>query len=153
METTNTGNIEKSFQKNVPVGVKIISILYYIGAVFGIIFGLLLIFGAETFTSILNGVLLIDALDSGLSGLFIAGGIIMIALGVLGFFIGRGLWKGRNWARIFVIILSILGVLIGVFSMVQGDVAGNIFGLAVNLIIGGYLLFSRKVKEAFVQAL
>ncbi|MBU1989003.1 MAG: hypothetical protein KKD94_06005, partial [Nanoarchaeota archaeon] len=32
--------------KQVPVGVKIISVLYYIGAVFGIIFGILFIVGA-----------------------------------------------------------------------------------------------------------
>jgi|SRR3989344_149147 len=133
---------------SVPTGVKIISVLYYIGAVFGLLFGILFIVGAGFIGSIASQIPLIGALGA---GLFIVGGIIMIVFGILGFFIGRGLWKGRNWARIVAIIFACLGILIAIISMIQGSIISNIFSLVINGIIGGYLLFSSKVKEAFAR--
>ena len=132
--------------KNVPTGVKIISVLYYISAVLGIIFGLLFFVGAGAIGSIASQIPIIEALGS---GLFIVGGIIMLVLGILGFFIGRGLWKGRNWARIVAIIFSVMGVLMAIFLMIQGSIFNGIFNLIVSGFIGGYLLFSPSVKEAF----
>ena len=67
----------------VPTGVKIISVFYYIGAVFGIIFGILFMVGAG----------LIGALGA---GLFIFVGIILLALSILGFFIGGDYGKRNN---------------------------------------------------------
>ena len=133
----------------IPIGVKIISILYYIGAVIGIIFGLLFIFGGSFLKagSFLKSSLgFIGALGS---IFFIVMGIIFVGLGVLGFFIGRGLWKVKSWARILAIIFACLGVLLAVISMIQGKIVSNIFNLVINLVIGGYLLFSNSVKEAF----
>jgi len=135
-----------SYGQSVPTGVKVIAVLYYIGAVFGIIFGLLFLVGAGMMGSIAKQIPLLGALGA---GLFVLGGIIMIGLGVLGFFVGRGLWKARPWARIVVIILSALGILMAVISMVQGNIASNIFNLVIQLVIGGYLLFSNNVKQAF----
>lgn len=132
--------------QQVPVGVKIISVLYYIGAVLGVIFGILFLVGAGAIGSIADQIPLLGALGA---ALFVVGGIILIGLGVLGFFVGRGLWKARSWARIVAIILAALGILLAVVSMVQGEIVSNIFGLVINLVIGGYLLFSNSVKEAF----
>ncbi len=132
--------------QQVPVGVKIISVLYYIGAVLGVIFGILFLVGAGAIGSIADQIPLFGALGA---ALFVVGGIILIGLGVLGFFIGRGLWKARSWARIVAIIFAALGILLAVVSMVQGEILSNIFGLVINLVIGGYLLFSNSVKEAF----
>ena len=132
--------------QSIPTGVKVIAVLYYIGAVFGIIFGLLFLVGAGMMGSIANQIPLLGALGA---GLFVVGGIIMIGLGVLGFFVGRGLWKARPWARIVAIIFATLGILMAVISMIQGNIAGNIFGLVIQLVICGYLLFSNNVKQAF----
>jgi hypothetical protein len=132
--------------QSVPTGVKVIAVLYYIGAVLGIIFGLLFLVGAGMMGSIANQIPLLGALGA---GLFVVGGIIMIGLGVLGFFVGRGLWKARPWARIVAIIFAALGILMAVISMIQGSIASNIFNLVIQLVIGGYLLFSNNVKQAF----
>jgi RsiW-degrading membrane proteinase PrsW (M82 family) len=83
------------------------------------------------------------------SGLFVIGGIIMIGLGVLFFFVGRGLWKAKSWARIVVLIFVGLGILMSVISMIQGGIINNIPGLVIPSVIGGYLLFSKSVKKAF----
>lgn len=135
-----------NYEKSVPTGVKIIAVLYYIGAVLGIIFGLLFLVGAGMMSSIADKIPLLGAFGA---GLFIIGGIIMIGLGVLNLFIGIGLWKARSWARTVAIIFAVLGILMSIIFMIQGNIAGNIFNLVIQLIIGGYLLFSKNVKEAF----
>lgn len=133
-------------EKKVPVGVKVISVLYYIGAVFGVLFGILFMAGAG-----LMGTLATQIPGLGLlgSGLFVVGGLVMIGIGVLGFFVGRGLWKAHAWARIVAIVFAALGILMAIISMVQGNIASNLFGLVLNLAIGGYLLLSSDVKAAF----
>jgi len=130
----------------VPTGVKVIAVLYYIGAVLGVIFGLLLLVGAGMTSTIANQIPLLGTLGA---GLFVVGGIIMIGLGILGFFVGRGLWQARPWARIVAIIFAALGTLTAIISMIQGNISGNILNLVIQLVIGGYLLFSNNVKQAF----
>ena len=132
--------------KNIPVGVKIISVLYYIGAVLGVIFGILFLVGAGFMGSIASQIPLIGILGA---GLFVFGGIILIILGVLGFFIGRGLWKGKNWIRIVAIIFSCLGIIMAIFLIAGGSIFNGIFNLLVQGLVSGYLMFDSSVKEAF----
>ena len=133
-------------KKEIPVLVKIIAVLYYIGAVLGIIFGLLFLIGAGMLSSLIEQIPLLIALGT---SLFIVGGILMIGLGILGFFLGRGLWKGHNWARIVVIIFSILGLLGGISILVTGSYFNGIINILIEGFIAGYLLFSKGVKSAF----
>ena len=83
------------------------------------------------------------------SMLFIVGGVVMLFFGILNFFVGRGLWKGKNWARIFVIIFAVLGIIVAVYLVIKGSFVQGISDLLVSGLIAGYLLFSSKVKEAF----
>ena len=129
----------------VPTGVKVISVLYYIGAGFGLLFGLLFLVGSGFIGTIASKISLLGVLGP---GLFIVVGIILIGLGVLGIFIGRGLWKGKNWARIVAVIFAVLGILSELFSVFKGGYS-SLFGLLINLIIGGYLLFNSAIKTAF----
>ena len=129
-------------KNNVPGGVKVISVLYYIGAILAIIFGIMFLFGAGALSSFP----LFGALGA---GLFVFASILMIILGILGFFVGRGLWRGRNWARVVAIIFAVIGVVMAVSSMISGDVSGNLFSFIFNVIVGGYLWFNGNVKRAF----
>jgi len=126
-----------------PVGVKIISVLYYIGAALELLLAIALFIGAGTIASKIP---LIGALGS---GLFIIIGVVFIGLAVLSFFVGRGLWKGQKWARIVAIIFAVIGVLFALLGMVQGQFVSNIFSLVISAVIGGYLMFSKDVKAAF----
>ena len=135
-------------EKSVPTGVKVISVLYYIGAVLGILFGLLLLVGA----GLISGALLSSVAWLGVlgAGLFIVVGLLLLALGVFGIFIGRGLWKARPWARVVAIIFACLGVLMAVIIIVLGGgIVSNLFNLIIQGIIGGYLLFNTEVKKTF----
>ena len=133
-------------KKIIPTGVKIIAILNYIGAGFLALFGLLSLIGAGMFASVLSEIPLLGMLGG---GLFIVASIILIALAVLLFFIGRGLWKGQKWARIIEIFSAAVGIIMTLVSIINGQILGNLFNLAINCLIGGYLLFNVKVKEFF----
>ena len=130
----------------VPTGVKIISVLYYIGAAFELLLGLLLFVGAGAIGKITAKIPFLSVIGS---GLFIIIGVIFVGLAVLSFFVGRGLWKGQKWSRIVAIIFSVLGVLFGILGMVQGQITSNIVGLVISALVGGYLWFSNDVKAAF----
>jgi hypothetical protein len=132
--------------KSVPTLVKVISVLYYIGAAFSVLFAVLLFVGAGSIGALLSEVPLLGSIGA---GFFIVLGIIFIALAVLDFFIARGLWKGKNWARIVAVIFAVLGVLMAIFGMVGGAIGSNLFSLIINGLIGYYLLFTKQVKEAF----
>lgn len=138
--------------KSVPTGVKVIAVLYYISAAFGIIFGLAFIVSILVFSSIENQIP--DAIANQVPfftavWVFVAMGILFICLGILGFFVGRGLWRAKPWARITAIILAGLGILMAVISMIRGNIISNILYLVLEFIIGGYLLFNKNVKKVF----
>ena len=139
----------------VPGFVKAIAILYFLAAVFTILLGIILflggVFGTTIFSSVGADTLLqytsgrnqIDSLFVPIIlGSLTIVGIIFIAFGILHIFIGKGLWRGKQWARIVTIIFMILGLISGITSF-------DIFTIVVSLVIGSYLLFSRKVKAAF----
>ena len=127
----------------VPTGVKVISVLYYIGAAFELLVAILLFVGAGTIASKIPVIGAIGA------GLFAVLGVVLIGIAVLSFFIGRGLWRAQKWARIVAVIFSVIGVLFAVLGMVQGKIASNVISLVISAAIGGYLWFSSEVKTAF----
>ena len=142
--SSNTKNIKNviSMAGEVPTGVKIISVLYYIGAAFELIFGIVLFFGAGALKTKVPFLAF-------LGPFLIIGAVILIGLAVLSFFVGRGLWKAQKWSRIVALVFAVIGVLLTVLGMVQGQIAGNVVGLAISAAIGGYLWFSNDVKAAF----
>lgn len=153
--TPGTGmvNMTPAATKTVPTGVKVISVLFYIGAGFTILGAILFILFGGIFASLF-----------GLSGMsFTLFGIVLLILGVFEIFLARGLWKGRNWARIVVIIELGVGIIAAIIMFISSISLAGLSGssglimavfyfiveLAIDGLIGGYLLFSQKVKEAF----
>jgi len=132
--------------KSIPTGVKIIAVLAYIQAGFELVGGLLFLFGAGAMGSVINQIPLLGMFGA---SLFFILGIIFVGFAILSFFIGRGLWKLKKWARVLVIIFSFLGVLMAIISIIAGGIPSGIFSLAVEGLIGGYLLFSKEVKQTF----
>lgn len=154
---------QKNFQE-VPIGVKIISVLYYISAAIGLIGSIGLFISFARSTSNYN---------------FVIAAIFLLGFSILFFFVGRGLWRGKDWARIVTITISILEIIVVIIAIVvlsnlskqlihANDISslGNIqnivdifdiskfipkaiITIAINAFIAGYLLFNKKVKEAF----
>ena len=135
-------------KKNIPAGVKIIAVLFYIGAVLFLISGTLSIAGLGLPQENLTGAAVgVPQLGRGFE---VVGGIISIGLAVFVFFVGLGNWKLRRWARISAIVLSVIGIIISLISMIGGGIVGNLITLIIYAGIGGYMLFSKDVKEVFV---
>ena len=131
----------------VPTGVKILAVFYYIGAVFSVLLAILLLIGASFIDTIAQSIPVL-ALIGG--SLFIVVGIVYLVFGILGLFIGRGLWKGKNLARIFVIIVSIFWFVAAIMMIFNSSLwVSGIVNLLISGLIGCYLLFSKSVKEAF----
>ena len=78
-------------------------------------------------------------------------GIIFILLAVLLFFIGKGLRKVQNWARITAIVLSGVVLAYGVTLLFKEQrlMEVGIVDIIISCLIGGYLLLSKKVKAYF----
>ncbi|SRR3989344_4165453 len=129
--------------KKAPAGVKIISVLYYIGAVLSVLAGILIIVVSDYMAS------LVPELGTLGSGLFIFVGIILLIFGVLGFFIGKGLWNLKSWARIVAIIFAIFGIISAIYSILGEFAVRHIVSIVIHAVMGGYLFFSKDVKRAF----
>jgi len=128
--------------KVMPLGIRVISVLNYINALFLIIAGVVLLwYGLSGQTIDVDGLT---------SGAVIVGGVVFIALSILSFYIARGLWKGQNWARVTEAVLGIVAIVSGVMNAFQNvDLVSNIIGIVLNGVIVGYLLLNENVKKAF----
>lgn len=144
-------SVKESNSKRVPLLVKIISILGYVFSIMTIIMGVLFLAVFPSVQPIINEAIKNQAIASGqvlttFSGIsstgVIIGGIFLIIFGIIGLLISRGLWKGRHWARIVVIVISLMGAVSALFSL-------EIVRLIVDLAIGLYFLLSKDVKKAF----
>ena len=126
-----------------PAGVKIISVLYYIGAFVGLIAGIS-IFGMGTVFLKFFGIE-----GMAFSGLFVIMALFVIVMSILYFFVAKDLWKCKQWARYAAIIIGIMNIsweLVLLFVKAGGF---SIIGITINLIIVIYLFVDKNVKECF----
>jgi len=138
-------NLVKSLgNKQIPIGVKVLAIIYYMfsvlllgSAVYYFIFGSMFLGGG------ILGMLIMSL------GYFVAA--LAIGAGVLNFFIGRGLWNGKNWARIFVLVISWLAVIASFFSLFSGNFTSLIILIIYGVIIW-YMQFRKEVKDYFTKS-
>lgn len=139
----------QKMQSGTPGWVKAISIWYYIGAAFLALLGLAMILGGSFLGTLLSTVPGAEAVSSALiGGVIIVVGVIVLGIAVLYFFIGKGLWKGKNWARIVAIVFAALGFLGSISSLISGNIS-SIVMLVIDGFIAWYLIFSKEAKAFF----
>jgi len=125
-----------------PVGVTILAILGYIGAVFSLIAGIVMIFGSAAIASMLSQTPISTIISALGASAFIMLGIFFIIASIIDYFIARGLWIGKNWARIVVLVFSALGFLSALTSL-------NIASLVIDGVIIWYLGFNKPAVNYF----
>ena len=108
-------------QKHRPLGVTIVAVLTAIG---GLIF-----------------------LGSGLVLLIVGIGVILLALGIAYLVMAYGLWNGRGWAWTITLILSVIGIVVAIASIVAGNVSAIISIIIHAVVI--YYLYRPNVKAFF----
>jgi hypothetical protein len=114
-------------QRSRPLGVTIIAILAVIGGI----------------GSVLSGLAIMAIIP--LLGIIFGG--LLIIIGLAYFVVAYGLWKGLNWAWNITLIVSVIGIIVGLGSIVVGNV-GALFHLIVNVIVI-YYLYRPNVKAYF----
>lgn len=167
--------IKQKPSKNVPTKLRVISILFYVFAVFSFLLGLILLavgigggayiesIGSEAFINQIlelnpESATEIGALSSEDIGLFksmllvvgIVGGIVTIALGVLYIFVGRGLMRRKKWAWITAIVLVCLGLLRYIIGGIFGG-GYSIFMLVILLVVGYFLIIDKEIRKIFLK--
>jgi len=136
-------NKTSSPRKTRPLGVSILAVLSYIGAVFTLIAGIAMIAGSAAVSTLIEKLIPEYASWSAAGvALFIFLGIVFILLAVLDYFIGRGLWGGKGWARILVLILLVLSILSSLTSF-------DIVSIIIAALLIWYLGFNQNVRNYF----
>ncbi len=140
-----------------PVGVTILAILYFLGALACIIGGILTIVGGGIAASLANqaGGQGAGAGAGVLGALGAAAGVVVLIFGALDFLLGWGMLKLKNWARIITIVLMALGIVGSLFGVIGLLAHFTVFGLlwivvwvAIYALIIWYLV-KPDVKAAF----
>ncbi|MGY4884382.1 MAG: DUF2127 domain-containing protein [Nanobdellota archaeon] len=150
--TSTRAKQEKVARKeHLPMGVKVVSVLYYIWAILWIGFGLLVALGA---TIIINYLIsLFPQLETVSYGTLVVVGIIvglvLVALGILEFFVARGLWKLKPWARVTAILLSALAIINSVLALTASFDSVQIVRLIVDGGIIAYLMLSKEARRLY----
>lgn len=154
-------NTSKSYKKtNIPLSVKIISVLAYVSAILSILFGVVLVIGSIIGASLISyvGMQRLIELVPGLSLtqsiiwpallalLFL--GFVAIVVGAIEFLIAAGLWKGKKWAYILAVVIVLLALIKNLFLLFVSLSAG-IIGVIIYAVIAYFLLFDKKTIKYF----
>jgi len=135
--------IEKT--NKVPIGVKTIAIWCYALIVVCVLFGLyMIVYASELSAAFIEMQVTLSSTS------FILGGIILIGMAVLNFFLGKALWKLKAWARIVSIFLAVLGLLyLAYYILLGGFGFVSLVFLVINVAIAVYLVFDKEAKKIF----
>ncbi|MBI2107052.1 hypothetical protein HYT57_03640 [Candidatus Woesearchaeota archaeon] len=142
--SSNKKEISSKHKKDIPLSVKVISVYYFIIAFFSVLAGVYILIFKDFSRIILEGYGLSITSSGMLSGI----GILVAALGVFYIFIGKDLWRVRNWARVVAIIVSSLSILDSLVNLLYGEFS-VIFFLLIDGLIIWYLAFNKDAKKAF----
>ena len=146
-------------KRSIPTGVKVLSILYFVGSAFLIIIGAICLLSAyyimNNATEVQSAFTAEELAQIGsvavLAPFFFLIGGVCILLAIFDLFLGWGFWKGKSWARLLALIFSALGVvysLVGIASSL-GDLASILTGLStltLNSVIIWYLLRKNVIQ-------
>jgi hypothetical protein len=107
----------------------VIGIVY--GA-FAALAGVILMFASAVIAGVVQQFIGADLTALG-AGLFIALGVVLVVLGILYILLNLQVLKGRNWARIVVLVFAGLGALGGLPGLARGAIVG--FAIDVFIIV------------------
>jgi hypothetical protein len=122
-----------------PTGVTVLAVLAAIGGIFGVLAGLGLL-----------GLGSLVAASTGLGGLALIIGLLILVIGVAELALAYGFWNLRPWAWQYGLLLAVLSVVLNVIELVLGYTSFT--SVIVSLVISGiivYYLNTPDVRRAF----
>ena len=133
---------------DIPEGVKILAVLYFFGT-FVLAFIGMFMFNLADAARLNGGAFVIGEGAVLTTGVAIGTGFGLIIVAVLSYLIAKGLLRAKNWARMILIVLAVLGIISGILNMISGIYFGSTFALLINGIILWYLFFREDIKKYF----
>ena len=142
---------KKITKKTAPTEVKIISIWIYLQSISLFLMGILFILLRKFISNFIEYIQFPK--DFGVTPLvliqfvsiaFIVAGVILLMLGLFYYFIARGLWNGKSWARTTELVIAVTGAIFGL-----GSLPGGMAGLVISGLIIWYLGFNQEGKDYF----
>ncbi len=118
-------------KKQPPVGVRIIYFLYFIVAGLAVVLAVLGLFIKD------------PVKETGLAGM-----IPLLFTAVISYGIGRGLARGKPWARGLVLIFGSIALIVSIVDIISGSTI-SLITLALYTGIVGYLGLNSAAKEFF----
>ena len=151
-----------------PTGVTILGVLFVIAGAFSLLGGIATLvaipFVANVNPNVINDELQLNgqqqplltpgeqtALAQGSGSILTVLGAVLIPLGIASLVVAYGLFKGKSWAWFVAVVLSTIGLVVNVISLVtsnMGAIAGAMVGIAINAIVL-YYLSRRNVRQYF----
>jgi uncharacterized membrane protein (DUF2068 family) len=164
--TKNSSSSNNDLIRHRPTGVTILGVLFVIAGAFSLLGGIATLvaipFVANVNPNVINDELQLNgqqpltpseqtALAQGSGSILTVLGALLIPLGIASLVVAYGLFKGKKWAWFVAVVLSIIGLVVNVISLVtsnMGAIAGALVGIAINGIVL-YYLSRRNVREYF----
>jgi uncharacterized membrane protein HdeD (DUF308 family) len=155
-----------SLLRHRPTGVTILGVLFVIAGAFTLLGGIATIvaipFIANVNPNVINNELQFNgqqpltpsdqtALAQGSGSILTVLGAVLIPLGIASLVVAYGLFKAKSWAWSVAFVLSIIGIVVNVISLVtanMGAITGALVGIAINAIVL-YYLSRRNVRQYF----
>jgi len=148
--------------KKTPLGVIAISILDFLGTAFLLLAGISILILGSTITS--NPEFLqkflsdypdmakdlnMSSIQAFAGGASINIGIFLIIFSLIYLFLGIGLLKGKNWARMVHLVFAALGILSGVFAIFSNTISMALIQIAISGLIFWYLMYEKTAISYF----
>jgi uncharacterized membrane protein (DUF2068 family) len=164
--TKNSSSSNNDLIRHRPTGVTILGVLFVIAGAFSLLGGIATLvaipFVANVNPNVINDELQLNgqqpltpseqtAFAQGSGSILTVLGALLIPLGIASLVVAYGLFKGKRWAWFVAVVLSIIGLVVNVISLVtsnMGAIAGALVGIAINGIVL-YYLSRRNVREYF----
>jgi len=122
-----------------PLGITILAVLEVIG-------GLIWLGSAATIFAAAGAASLIPFFGLLAGGVLVIIAVVAVILGLISFALAWGLWTGARWAWGAAIVLSILGIILGLFTL-----PGGVITILINIAIIYYL--TRPHVKAYFRRL
>jgi hypothetical protein len=89
-----------------------------------------------------------DGSSNALGFIITIGGLTLVGLGITSFIVSWGLLKGKGWARIITLIISVIAIIFAIITLISSEDLIHIISVIIYGIII-YYLFTKKVKLFF----
>lgn len=131
---------------NIPEGVMILSVILFAGALICMMLALWMFNAADQLPLYAEELSQISEQEIGVT-VFVNLGLLFVVFSLISYFIGRGLLKLQNRARIVLILIMILSIGMSIFNIFwASQIYSSVFTALINAVAIWYLVRKETIK-------